>query len=625
MPPPRSSLSARANTSTWRSPAGTIRVRASCSSTRRSGTGGWCRWGPNDAPARAPSRPSRRSGRASSGCRTAAVPGTPTLGGRSGAAGRRRSPPCSTTSCGRDLRRARRIRTTSSTTTGTGSGAGAPARSATTGRTRSTSPAGRWAWTTPRASSRSAVATTSRTTGSSRTPRRSASSSEGRRRSCGKDSPATASRPRTARAARASRAPQAAWSWTRTVTPYTISRTRSSRKRWLRRAATRSPRVATTSSRPCTSRTSWTPSAPARRCASRSRRGRSRCCSAVSGTSRSGPGARSASIPGPDAFRGTTKRWAIGSGSTPRAGRRPCRNVAAVLERDRFFDPDPAVRRVARDLYDETRPLPIVSPHGHVEPRILARDEPFAEPAALIVQPDHYILRMLYARGVPLEALGVPRRDGTPVEADPCKVWQAFAEHYHLFLGTPTGYWLDYELHEVFGVRERLSAETAPMVYDEIAEKLSSPEFRPRALFERFNIEVLATTDRASDPLDHHRVIRESGWGGRVIPCFRPDAVLRIAAPGWPAELEALGREHGTPLVDYPELVRALEDRRKFFKRMGATATDHAVLEPYTTWLPPDEAEVLFQRARHGEATPTDERRLQGHLLIEMARMRSEE
>jgi glucuronate isomerase len=259
--------------------------------------------------------------------------------------------------------------------------------------------------------------------------------------------------------------------------------------------------------------------------------------------------------------------------------------------------------------------------HGHVDAAVLARNERFAEPAALIVQPDHYILRMLYARGVPLEALGVPRRDGAPIETDPCKVWQRFAEHYYLFRGTPTGAWLDYELHEVFGVRDRLSGDTAARVYDAIAERLASPEFLPRALFERFNIEVLTTTDSAADSLDHHRAIRSSGWPGRVIPCFRPDAVFRIAAAEWPAELEALGREHGAPLVDYAEFLRALQDRRTFFKSMGATATDHAVLEPYTTWLSPDEAETVFQRARQGDVTAADERRFTAHLLMEMARL----
>jgi glucuronate isomerase len=296
-----------------------------------------------------------------------------------------------------------------------------------------------------------------------------------------------------------------------------------------------------------------------------------------------------------------------------------------VLEQDRFFDPDPTVRRVARALYDETRSLPIVSPHGHVDPGILADNAPFPEPTALIIQPDHYLLRMLYAHGIPLERLGIPRRDGAPVETDPRQVWQIFGEHYFLFHGTPSGAWLDHELHEVFGVAERLSGETAGRIYDVIREKLASPEFRPRALFERFHIEVLATTDKATDMLDHHRAIRESGWGGRVIPTFRPDALFRIAARGWSAELDALGRVDGEPVRDYAGFVRALADRRAYFKSQGATATDHAVLEPYTAALPWEEADRLFHQASQGEATAADERRFTAHVLIEMARLSVED
>jgi glucuronate isomerase len=295
------------------------------------------------------------------------------------------------------------------------------------------------------------------------------------------------------------------------------------------------------------------------------------------------------------------------------------------LNPDRYFEPEPSVRRVARALYEETRALPIVSPHGHVDPRILAENAPFPEPASLIVQPDHYILRLLYAHGVSYEALGVPRKDGAPVEADPRKVWQLFADRYHLFHGTPSGAWLDYELEEVFGIGERLSGETAPRIYDEVREKLGSPEFRPRALFERFNIEVLATTDAASDMLDHHRAIRESGWRGRVIPTFRPDALFRIAAPGWPAALDALGRADGEPVRDYVGFVRALADRRAYFKTLGATATDHAVLEPYTAALSGDDAARLFHQACQGAVTPADERRFTAHLLMEMARLSLED
>ena len=283
------------------------------------------------------------------------------------------------------------------------------------------------------------------------------------------------------------------------------------------------------------------------------------------------------------------------------------------LNPDRYFDPDPSIRRVARALYEETRGLPIISPHGHVDPRILAEDTPFPEPAALLVQPDHYVLRLLYAHGVGLEDLGVPRRDGTAVEADPCKVWQRFADHYYLFRGTPTGAWLDYELHEVFGLQDQLSGDTASRLYDEILEKLGSPEFRPRALFERFNIEVLATTDAATDTLDHHRAIRTSGWNGRVIPTFRPDALFRIAAPGWPAALDDLG------VHDYSGFIAALAERRAYFRSLGATATDHGVVAPYTAALRQEGAERLFRLAVEGKAAGDDERRFTAHLLMEMA------
>ena len=292
---------------------------------------------------------------------------------------------------------------------------------------------------------------------------------------------------------------------------------------------------------------------------------------------------------------------------------------------DRCFDADSSVRRVARDLYERTRELPIVSPHGHVEARLLATDEPFADPAALLVSPDHYVLRMLYARGVPLESLGVAPRDGGPFERDPRRIWRRFAERYDVYRGTPTGLWLDYELHELFAVRERLNAETADRVYDAIAERLASPELRPRALYERFKIEVLATTDAASDSLEHHEAIRRSGWRGRVIPTFRPDAVFRISSPGWRDAIGALGASGGRRIESAEQLTVALALRRAFFKQMGATATDHGVTEPYTEAVSTGEAEQLFERALRGEATAADQRRWEAHLLMTMARMSAED
>jgi len=288
---------------------------------------------------------------------------------------------------------------------------------------------------------------------------------------------------------------------------------------------------------------------------------------------------------------------------------------------DRCFDADPSVRRVARELYEGTRALPIVSPHGHVDARLLATDEPFANPAALLVTPDHYVLRMLYARGVSLESLGVPPRDGGAFERDPRRIWRRFAERYDVYRGTPTGLWLDYELHELFGVRERLNGDSADRVYDAIAERLASPELRPRALFDRFKIEVLATTDAASDSLEHHEAIRRSGWHGRVIPTFRPDALFRISSRGWRDAVVALGGA----IESAEQLVIALAARRAFFKRMGATATDHGVTEPYTDIVSAGEAEQIFERGWRGEATLADQRRWEAYLLTAMARMSAED
>lgn len=296
-----------------------------------------------------------------------------------------------------------------------------------------------------------------------------------------------------------------------------------------------------------------------------------------------------------------------------------------VQHEDRYFDPDPEVRRIARVLYERVKDLPKVCPHGHVDPRLLADDAPFPEPTSLLLTPDHYIFRMLYSQGIPLEDLGIPTRDGTPVEADPRVVWQRFAEHYYLFRGTPTRAWLDYELYFVFGIRHRLDSESAMYIYDQIDEKLRDPAFRPRALFDQFNIEVLTTTDGAADSLEYHRQIRESGWGGTVLPCFRPDAIFRIAWPDWREQIAALEAQCGRSIGTYAELVEALEDRRAFFRSLGATSTDHAVLVPYTHRLTDAEADRLVQKALRGEADETDQAAFEAHMLMEMARMSCED
>jgi glucuronate isomerase len=296
------------------------------------------------------------------------------------------------------------------------------------------------------------------------------------------------------------------------------------------------------------------------------------------------------------------------------------------LSPDRLFGPDPRQAEIARQLYVRVENLPLVCPHGHVDPRLFAdADYSFGSPTELLIIPDHYVFRMLYSQGVPLEKMGVPRRDGGPVEGDHRAIWQTFAENFYLFRGTPSGMWLTHELHDVFGISEKLDAESGQRIYDQIAEKLATPAFRPRAMFERFNIEVLTTTDAAHDDLRHHQAIRESGWKGRVIPCFRPDGVVNLDIPGWRGNLDALSAAWGKEIVCFSDLIQALEDRRTYFKQMGATATDHAALTAYTETLSLNEADEIFQRALKGQATAEDATLFTGHMLIEMARMSAED
>ena len=296
------------------------------------------------------------------------------------------------------------------------------------------------------------------------------------------------------------------------------------------------------------------------------------------------------------------------------------------LPDDRYFDPNPRRKEIAQRLYAAAADLPLVCPHGHVDPLMFAdEDYSFGTPVDLLIIPDHYVFRMLYSQGISLEELGVPRLDGGEVESDHRAIWQTFAENFYLFRGTPTGMWLAHELHSVFGVEDKLTGESAQDIYDQIAACLESPEFRPRALFERFNIEVLCTTDAATDRLDHHRAIRESGWGGRVLPTFRPDAVVNVDAAGWGENIRALSEVSGITIGGYRAFVQAIEDRRAFFRQMGATATDHSAMRPYALELTDLEAEAIFQRALTGQASAEDAARFTGHMLMESARMSIED
>jgi glucuronate isomerase len=296
-----------------------------------------------------------------------------------------------------------------------------------------------------------------------------------------------------------------------------------------------------------------------------------------------------------------------------------------ALHPDRLFPADPETRDIARKLYASVAGLPIVSPHGHTDPQWFADDAPFPDPASLFIVPDHYVHRMLYSQGLRLEDLGVPRVDGGPVETDPRKIWRRFAENFHLFRGTPSWLWLNHAFTEVFGFHERLGAGNADRAYDHIAACLEQREFRPRALFERFNIEAMTTTESPLDDLRHHRKIRSCGWRGRVLTAFRPDPVVDPAFPRFVENLAELGRIADCDVSTYDGYLTALAKRRSYFKSIGCTSTDHGHPTARTADLPKGEAAALFARVRDGGASAADAELFRAQMLTEMARMSLED
>lgn len=291
-----------------------------------------------------------------------------------------------------------------------------------------------------------------------------------------------------------------------------------------------------------------------------------------------------------------------------------------ILHPDRLFPADPATRAIARALHEGVEALPIISPHGHTDPAWFAANEPFADPASLLIVPDHYVFRMLYSQGVPLDALGVPTVDGSATRQDPRAIWRLFAAHYHLFRGTPSRLWLDWVFARVFGIDVRLEAATADLYYDTIDAALKTEAFRPRALFDRFGIELIATTESPLDPLAHHAAIRASGWGGRVVTAYRPDPVVDPATPGFADNVRAFCASAGAAADDYAGYLAAHRFHRARFRAAGATSTDHGHPSAATADLAPEDAAALYARVM---ATPTaaEAELFRAQLLTEMAGM----
>jgi len=292
-----------------------------------------------------------------------------------------------------------------------------------------------------------------------------------------------------------------------------------------------------------------------------------------------------------------------------------------LLHDDRLFPAEAGALKIAKALYSQIRNLPIVSPHGHTQAGWFAKNEPFPDPATLFVQPDHYVFRMLYSQGVSLDDLGI----GQPQIKDPRKVWRIFAKHYYLFRGTPTRVWLDFSFQELFGLEERLTEKTADLYFDTIAAKLSTPEFLPRALFERFNMEVLATTDSPLDTLDDIKAIRASGWKAKIVPTFRPDPVVDPEFAGFGGLIAKMGEQTGEDTSSWTGYLNALRKARVRFREQGCTATDHGHPTARTADLPRAEAEQLFEQVLSGRADKQQQELFRAQMLTEMAQMSVED
>jgi glucuronate isomerase len=292
-----------------------------------------------------------------------------------------------------------------------------------------------------------------------------------------------------------------------------------------------------------------------------------------------------------------------------------------LIHEDRLFPSDPATRAVARALYTHIKSLPIISPHGHTQASWFVKNEPFPNPATLFVQPDHYVYRMLYSLGVSLDELEI----GRPEVKNPRKVWHTFAKHYSLFRGTPTRMWLDYAFQELFGLEQRLSEKTADLYYDTISEKLTTPEFLPRTLYERFKIEVLTTTDSPLDSLADHEAIRSSGWKSRILPAFRPDSVVDPEFQGFAANIAELGKQTGEDTSSWSGYLNALRQARARFRSLGCTSTDHGHPTARTADLSANDASSLFAKVIAGKASREEQELFRAQMLTEMAAMSAED
>jgi glucuronate isomerase len=274
---------------------------------------------------------------------------------------------------------------------------------------------------------------------------------------------------------------------------------------------------------------------------------------------------------------------------------------------------------VAAEIYAAIGARPIVSPHTHVPVELFADSEVrFGTPADFFIIPDHYVLRMLYSCGIPMEQLGIAPI-GETSGVDHRSIWRLFAEHFFIFDATPTGLWIRSQLRTLFDVEEPLTSANADSIYDRILQKLA--DMSPRDMYDMCGIEVLSTTDNASGSLQAHLDLRDSNWPGRVVPTFRPDDVTSLENPLWTEAIEGLAHETDVDILDYSSYIDALVLRRTQFIDAGATAADHGTAAPETSELSQSEAAALFDRALRGDLAGGDSAAFSAHMLCQMAEM----
>ncbi len=293
--------------------------------------------------------------------------------------------------------------------------------------------------------------------------------------------------------------------------------------------------------------------------------------------------------------------------------------ATTICHADRLFPADLSTRMLARRLYESVRGLPLVCSGVVADPSWFAENPALPDPAQVFVQSDRQVWAILRGHGVAPGQLGVAD-DGASIAGDPASVWKVFAANYHAFRGTPTRLWHDHAFSTLFGLNERLSADNSDRFYTRVAECLAKPEFRPRALFQRFNIELLSALATPFDSLDPYLAARGS-LKGRLVPTYCPDRLVDANNPGFITALDRFAELTSTDAWTWKGYLDAHRQRRAQFKSAGALAISQFALAARTADLPAEDAEKLFAKIVSRDFSPAEGDLFRAQMATEMARM----